>query len=151
MEQVGSQDGPKRPQDVPKMGPRGSKMLEDVPRWVQDGPKMAPRCPKRLPRCSKSLPRWAQEAPRCVHRGYHGASWLPRWPQGAPRCSQDGLKRPPDAQRCSKMGSTWANYGIIRNPRQNDSRLYGLFLARGASFVSTASTSRPGGLRGAVK
>ena len=25
MEEVGSQDGPERPQDVPKMGPRGPK------------------------------------------------------------------------------------------------------------------------------
>ena len=32
MEQVGSQDGSKRPTDVPKMGPRGPKMLQDAPR-----------------------------------------------------------------------------------------------------------------------
>ena len=31
-EQVGSQDGPKRPQDAPKMGSRGPEMLQDAPR-----------------------------------------------------------------------------------------------------------------------
>ena len=43
MEQVSSPDGPKRPQDVSQMGPRGPKMLPDgpemLPRWFQDAPR----------------------------------------------------------------------------------------------------------------
>ena len=138
MEQVGSQDGPKRPQDVPKMGPRGFRCFE----MLQDGPKMLRRWPQDAPRGSQDGPKMPQEASKMGPGGpkmrTQRVSWsklapkmaprgpkrLPRWAQEAPRCSkmlQDGPKMlprwPQDAPRCSQDGSKTPQEAPEMSPR----------------------------------
>ena len=94
------QEAPRRPQEAPKIAPRGFQeaprgLQEAAPKRPQDGPKRLPRgtqeAPQRLPGCSQEAPKIPRglkkipEAPKTLKNATGPAKRPPRRPKRSPK------------------------------------------------------------------